>query len=325
MRSESTQTDGRDFRPAGAGTSSVTGKPGRRILIGICSCHRYAEKRAAVWETWLNELPSGIAARFFVGAGSASLEPDVISLAVDDDYAGLPKKVQGFFRYALAHDEFEYLFKCDDDTFVFCERLFELLKDGAEFIGSADFWPGHADGGAGYLLSRRAVQTVVEAMCPDSGPEDVWVTRAVRNAGIELVASEELVYDYRRLPYAPARVITAHHCPPEILREIRDWLSRVNSNGVSISCYARHSAWRGPITLLPNGFFIGGGALPNGRWEFGDDRDLLIIRWFDWPKDLLRKTATGYSNSQLQLDILGPDTSGRFEGISSLAREDKLT
>ena len=304
-----------DAEPAALKKSNAT------ILIGICSCHGHAEKRAAVRETWLNRLPGNVAALFFVGEGTGLSEPDVVSLPVCDDYASLPRKVQAFFRHALGHHDFGYLFKCDDDTYVFCDRLFELLRDGAEFVGSADFWPGHADGGAGYLLSRRAVGIAAEAACPESGPEDVWVSRTLREAAIELVPSPQLVYDYHRLPGVVERVITAHHCPPAMLREIHQWPREPKASDVAISCYARHSAWRGPVKLLPSGFFVGGCANPNGRWELAENGELLILRWFDWPKDLLRKTGLGYSNPELRLEILA---SGPLSETALVVVPDKL-
>lgn len=276
----------------------------RRILIGICSCQRHAEKRAAARETWLQRLPPEISAAFFVGGGGEAEESDVIQLPTNDDYARLPKKVRAFFQYALAHYDFDYLFKCDDDTYVFCDRLSDLLKGGPDFIGSADYWPGHADGGAGYLLSRTAVRIVAEAECPDSGPEDVWVTKTLQDAKVLFLSSPRLLQDYHRVADRGGKIITAHHCPPEILREIHRWPSQARDTGVAMSFYARHPAWHGPFKLLSSGFFIGGAANPNGRWMLAEDGSTLTIAWFDWPKDMLHKTVSGYSNSTLTLESM---------------------
>ena len=198
----------------------TSSKKRTRILIGICSCHHYPEKRMAIRETWLTKVPKEMTATFFVGNGSEVTEQDIIKLLVRDDYDGLPQKVKAFFQYCLMHFEFEYLFKCDDDTYLLGERLCDLLKDNPEFVGSMDWWPSHADGGAGYLLSRHAVEIAAQAPCPDSGPEDVWVTGLLRNAGIELRPSPQLMQDHRVFPGNDNRIITVHWCRPEILREI---------------------------------------------------------------------------------------------------------
>lgn len=276
-----------------------------RILIGICSCHKYAVKRAAVRETWLNRLPAGLSAVFFAGNEvGGSKEKDLIALQTPDDYDSLPKKVQMFFRYALEQHEFEYLFKCDDDTYVFCERLADLLKDGAEFVGSTCYWPSHADGGAGYLLSRRAVTIAAEADCPGSGQEDVWLTRTLRQAQIEFLGSPQLTQDYHAAPTAAARLITTHRCSPDILRKVHQWPAGVEQVTGAIFCYAHHKTWHGPLHLLANGFFTGGASNPNGRWQFSDNGNLLILDWFDWPTDKLHKHDFGYLSSDLRIEVL---------------------
>ncbi|KAA3146119.1 MULTISPECIES: hypothetical protein, partial [unclassified Akkermansia] len=91
-----------------------------KILVGICSCQRMKEKRDAVRETWLEHPADGIECVFFVG-GKEGLEEergDTVVLDTADGYDELPGKVKSFFRYALENYDFEWLFKCDDDTYV---------------------------------------------------------------------------------------------------------------------------------------------------------------------------------------------------------------
>ncbi len=277
------------------------GRAQPRIFIGICSCCPNSDKREAVRTTWLKGLPNRIRATFFAGRGRASGE-DIISLPVADDYNSLPKKVQVFFQHALAHYEFEYLFKCDDDTYAVPERLFGIAKSGAEFIGSRDWWPSHADGGAGYLLSRRAVAAVASAACPDGGPEDVWVTKTLRAAGIELQPCSELKYECREFPGSRNRLVTAHHCSPVIMSAIHARLLRQRSSRTVMSFEAVHTAWQGPLVLLQSGIFLGGASRPHGQWKFGNDGKTLVIDWFNWPRDTLRKKGFGYANATLRLE-----------------------
>ena len=51
-----------------------------------------------------------------------------------DDYASLPQKTRGFCRWALANAEFEYLFKCDDDTYICLDRLL-AVPSGLDYCG----------------------------------------------------------------------------------------------------------------------------------------------------------------------------------------------
>jgi hypothetical protein len=94
-----------------------------QVLVGICSCRKNSNHRKAVRETWFPVDVPGISARFFVGSGECPEEPDTVGLDVPDDYEHLPIKVLQFFRYALAHFEFDWLFKCDDDTYLAADRL----------------------------------------------------------------------------------------------------------------------------------------------------------------------------------------------------------
>src|SRR5690349_1177070 len=106
--------------------------PPPAILIGICSCHRYAERRQAVRNTWLRSLPEDMKALFFVGRapGLECEEPGLVQLPVSDEYGQLTVKVLAFYRYALEYFSFDYLFKCDDDTYVHVERLRKLPRPG---------------------------------------------------------------------------------------------------------------------------------------------------------------------------------------------------
>jgi len=275
-----------------------------KVLIGICSCHAYANRRAAVRETWLARLPAGLAARFFVGAGPRLTEEDVVALPLDDNYEGLPRKVQAFCQHALAEAEFDYLFKCDDDTYVVPERLAQLARRGLEFVGTQDtFAEGFASGGAGYLLSRAAVEVVAAAPAPDLHHEDVRLTQLLVRAGFKLTPSPRLRWDHREFPQSDNDLITAHWCSPELMRAIHRGLTQRESLAVVKVFHARHAAWEGPLRLLRNGLFVGGADRPDGLWEWAEGVETLVLNWFHWPAERLRKTPFGYDNGVLRLEL----------------------
>jgi hypothetical protein len=290
------------MKPVQPANSQNQGRKKLRILIGICSCHRHWDKRAAVRETWMMRLPEGMMAVFFVGKGGKTSEQDVITLPTRDDYKGLPRKIAAFFQYALTYYDFDYLFKCDDDTYLSGERLLSLLEQNPDFVGSARWWPKLAGGGAGYLLSRKAVSMVAQISCPETGSEDLWVSRSLIDRGVKFLPSPRLFGACYKFPQGND-LITVHGCHPEILREIHRGIIGANDNPVVMFFYARHTYWQGSFKLLQNGIFIGGVAKPHGRWEFLNNGDVLLLRWFDWAQDLLQKIESGYVSTKLKLEF----------------------
>ena len=72
----------------------------------------------------------------------------------------LPEKTYKMLNESLNHD-WDFLFKCDDDTFVAFDKLIDLLKN---YDSKSDLYLGrrilfdkkfeYAQGGAGYILTR---------------------------------------------------------------------------------------------------------------------------------------------------------------------------
>ena len=135
----------------------------------------------AVRETWFKDIEPfahHVTGKFFYGMGCSDVGADSVVLPVADDYAHLPHKTQAICKWALANG-FDYVFKCDDDTAVYVERLvLELMQyPGIDYAG---YLNGEVcTGGPGYFLSRRAMQAVVQAGTPDFWAEDVWVSTVI--------------------------------------------------------------------------------------------------------------------------------------------------
>lgn len=293
-----------------------------RILIGICSCHPNIELQRAIRDTWLRRLPTNMKAQFFVGHGASPRHGSVVQLEVKDGYCDLPVKVHRFFQHALKTQPFDYLFKCDDDTYLVPER-FSRIVGISEFVGSTHL--AHHDvasGGAGYLLSRRAVEFVAKETPPPTGAEDVWVSRCLKKGGFRLKSSPLLTWNFRRLPRPDNDIITAHWCSDEVLRRIdRSFSSMELRDTTALQFRATHRAWKGDINCYPDGFFTGGAAKPNGWWSYSSETDQFILHWSSWPEDVLDRVLDGFENSALRLEWLNkgvvalqPHSEDRLQG-----------
>lgn len=141
-------------------------------------------------ETWVEDfrLFKNVDVRFFYGKPAEGFPrqplPDEVFLDVPDGYGGLPQKTVGLCKWATERD-YEFIYKCDDDTAVYAERLLvEMMENAFDYAGYL-----HANvcsGGPGYFLSRRAAE-IVATYGKNNGDvwaEDVWVSRVLARHGI---------------------------------------------------------------------------------------------------------------------------------------------
>jgi len=211
------------FKPAERGQPGlyhkVKGRRPARILIGALSggAPPLVRRRESCRRTWFTGVGGyeGSECLFLLGDPALKcpeLRGDELWLPCPDDYRSLPQKTRGFCRWALDSADFDYLFKCDDDTYVCLDRLTQVPA-GLDYCGWNVNGRGYASGGAGYLLSRRAAGVVAEKLIEPTGPEDMLVGRHLRQAGISLVHDTRF-YPFSRLSRAPQptnRQITGHH------------------------------------------------------------------------------------------------------------------
>ncbi len=171
------------------------------------------------------------------------LGPHHLALPCPDDYPSLPQRTRWFCQWALnlpspsgrgaggdgdsplalcgrgAGGEglagWDYLFKCDDDTYVSIPRLLAYDTAGRDYIG-AQWKPGvnYASGGAGYFLSRKAAAIVAEKLTQATGAEDLLVGQILRTAGIPFSIEPRLVpfASIERRPRRDNDLITLHAC-----------------------------------------------------------------------------------------------------------------
>jgi hypothetical protein len=202
--------------------------PPLKVLVAVLACDEpaYVARRRACEETWAN---TGLCDVRFFTAKDLNIPDRANSCKTDErgfyTSAGecLGYRVREICRWALAHG-YDYVFKCDDDTYVYIDRL---LKSGfQQFDYSGHVWVGitpnpFCSGGAGYWLSRKAMEVI--AAQPDEKSneplEDVWVGDTLVKAGFRVYM------DYRYRPTLPPVIsphfITVHYVKsPDQMREI---------------------------------------------------------------------------------------------------------
>jgi hypothetical protein len=201
-------------------------------------------RQQACRATWVPRLDAAQNVRVvFLRGGSADgahLHGDVLALPCGDDYNSLVHKSREFCRWALTQ-EFDYLFKCDDDTFVVADRFLRFDPSGRDYIGVDPLdhvTPRFASGGAGYWLSRAAVECVaamdLESTVASAGTngEDYCVYWALRDRFTFHNDQRFQAWNQpHRLPKSSNEVITAHYIQPDEMRRLDEYFEELERWG----------------------------------------------------------------------------------------------
>lgn len=189
-------------------------------------------------ETWLRWLVGLADYKFFLGH-PASTADDVVSLDMPDGPIWishrngprtlvLNRKSEALVKYAFDNG-YDYVFKCDDDTYVWPGRLLWSGFDQHDYVGSIDrhyardigfyHW---AQGGSGYWLSRKAMAIIVEHGLHLVAAEDFAVGQILARHGIHphhdprYVAGATL----KDLTYPSLQILTLHKVTPEWMHRL---------------------------------------------------------------------------------------------------------
>lgn len=183
----------------------------------------------AVRETWWKDVANfeTFTGKFFYGSPHPTRTPgpDEVFLDVPDDYGSLPLKTQAICKWALENG-FQYVYKCDDDTAVYVERLaLELMSSRFDYAGYTHC--NVCTGGPGYFLSKRCMQIVAAAGTPDVWAEDCWVSKILGYNNINPVhlpghtpgyAAHYIFPDKFDKTKLTPETVTLHAMQPEIMR-----------------------------------------------------------------------------------------------------------
>jgi len=140
-----------------------------KILVAILTCSSTQTRADACLATWIKDIKSPHDYFFYGNKTQSEKMPKTWNCEPDKGECrnGLTEKTYKMLVKSLDY-EWDFLFKCDDDTYVCFDRLIEFLKtyDPSQdlYIGKQLGQKGYAQGGAGYVLTRSAVKKCIESL-----------------------------------------------------------------------------------------------------------------------------------------------------------------
>lgn len=189
-----------------------------KVIIGALQKVDHFARLLRCRSTWMADAAKlDVQSMFLVGAGREVAQPvlsgDFCLLPCPDAYPTLPQRTRWWCRWALAQEGWDYLFKCDSDTYVSLPRLLCYPTNGAHYVGGE--WQkgvGYGSGGAGYFLSRTAAHIVATKLLAETGAEDLLVGQVLKEAGIPFTLEPRLIAfgSMERRPRRGNDLITVH-------------------------------------------------------------------------------------------------------------------
>jgi len=170
-----------------------------KILVTILTHEGTHENAVACLDTWIGDIQSPHEYRFYGDSLQSKTMVNTWNCEPDDGEARfrLPEKTYKMLIESLNHD-WDFLFKCDDDTYLNFDKLVEFLKD---YDANDDLYLGgkivnpfaYAQGGAGYILTRSAVKKCIDSLkyfyddeSKNKRAEDYSVGLALKEQGVNL-------------------------------------------------------------------------------------------------------------------------------------------
>lgn len=166
-----------------------------RILVAAYTALPFQDRRQLCWDTWFSYFD-----RFYRGQiqplfiyGSDPPVTDTShqyywTLPSKPDYPSLPWRTYQLLEVALFMASWDYIFKCDDDTYIHPDRFAAFDPRPHEFLGAEWSRMGYYSGGEGYFVSREAAQRVLPHLRRHltewrTDAEDLMMGRAMQDAG----------------------------------------------------------------------------------------------------------------------------------------------
>lgn len=177
-----------------------------RVLCVILTVESHKDNIAAVNSTWVKRCDR----HMFImankdNAEKASLRHDILTVKSPENKARLKDKMRLAIQFVHSNcmDEFDWLLKADDDTYVIMDNLKNLLQHTERNQSSKLFMGlrlkprvkmGVMSGGAGYVMNKEALRLLVESSftnktCSTHWQEDVHIAKCLEDINVTIVNS----------------------------------------------------------------------------------------------------------------------------------------
>ena len=214
-----------------------------KILTTILTCTATQNRADACLGTWVRDIKKPHDYLFYGDHKQSISMAKTLDCTPDlgEHRQRLPEKTFKMLVKALDY-EWDFLFKCDDDTFVTFDRLIDLLKNynfnDDLYIGCKIVNPfPYGQGGAGFVLTRSAVKKCIELLeylyndrAKNKNAEDYSVGLALKEQNINLISTDLLSTPDPAVAEQNQSVcidainkhgkITTHYVQPHIMRHI---------------------------------------------------------------------------------------------------------
>jgi hypothetical protein len=189
--------------------------PDRRIIV-VKSCQKFKARQDACRATWAGELSRhGIPVWFLEGGFPETRLVDCwLLLNTGDDYDDNSFKVRSGLQFFLDVDPFDYVFVCDDNTFVHWRRWLDF-KPQAPFIGMKTFRVPWVHGGGGWFMDRDATARYIAGIKRQCSWDDRLATEILEPQGVPFENCPGLFAQWDERISADNELITCHNVSPE--------------------------------------------------------------------------------------------------------------
>lgn len=203
-----------------------------RKIIFIFSGARFIDRLRLCERTWIQDAKEA-------GQGVVVVKPiddpnwpvyrligRTLYVRAEDTIDSLPAQMQAVIAWALTRDDWDYLFKCDDDTYVSIPRFIKFNPRGRPYIGQR-LAPGFGHGGAGYMFNRDAAKILLRDLWVGPGAKDRKVGDILRANGMPISRDGHFQgFRARGYPMQNNALITGHR------QRFRQWMDAWRQSGL---------------------------------------------------------------------------------------------
>lgn len=188
----------------------------RRIVL-VKSCQANKAKQEACSKTWVTDVREAGVPVWFVEGGHVpqSVRDYRLHLSVGDLYMANSIKVREAVKLLLRLEKFDYLFICDDDTFVHPQRWLDHSPEG-EFECLMTKKIPWCHGGGGWWMSKRCCGIYVRNVSRRCSWDDKLASEIMQKKDIQISNRPDLYSQWKKQRVSISNtLITCHEVSPQ--------------------------------------------------------------------------------------------------------------